>query len=98
MSRMFMMSLPLAVTRGAFVGMAVTWGFSVRLAGRMTTGNLLVGANVAAVVGVAVGTTATTTLGVGVAVGMLVFVGTWVAGIVAVALSAATVGRLVFVG
>src|SRR5215510_7674761 len=95
---MFMMSLPFALTRGAFVGIAVTCGFSVRFAGSTTVGNGLVGAIVAAVVWMAVGTTATTALAVRVAVGVLVLAGILVAGADEVALIEVTVGRFVFVG
>src|SRR5579871_423282 len=106
MTRMFRMSLPLALTRGALVGMAVTCGFSVRCAGNRTTGNLSVGARLAAgalvtlVGATAVGVTGVT---VGAMVGVVVnvAVGVSVGGTgvgVEVSATGVALGRFVFVG
>src|SRR5512143_1707675 len=90
-SRIFMMSLPLAFTRGACVGIAVGCGLSVRSPGKITTGSLLVGPGVG-VTGCAAGTVAAATVG-----GTGVFVGVGVSANVAVG-GAVFVGIVVSVG
>src|SRR5690242_20092051 len=55
MSRMFSISLPLAFTRGAGLGIAVTCGFSVRWAKITTVGNLFVAATVGTTTALSVG-------------------------------------------
>src|SRR5258708_36159091 len=89
---MFIMSLPLALTRGAWVGIAVTCGFSSSAAKSTTVGSLLVAANVdagapgvglAATVAAIVGVSTTATA---VCVGGSLVVGTMVGSVVGIGL------------
>ena len=90
---MFMMSLPLALTRGAAVGIAVSCGrVSVRTAGRCTTGKVLVAP------GVSVIACATTVVGVGGSVGDTVNVGITVGITVGMAVGGTGVGVRLGVG
>src|SRR5437879_1237563 len=69
----FIISSPLDLRRGILVGIAVACGFSVRAAGRITFGNVLVAAIVGAIVSVIVAVGMS--VGVKVALGTVVLVG-----------------------